>query len=344
VIAFASVVRCLLVLFCLALVSTVAPAAAADLDIGYIPNPAPGEQPALLLTPSRALTRLDVVIDAGDLHVEFHKEALPGGQQQRFAWARDTQVTSASAHVLAVFEDGYVSELTVPVEYSYAEPLSVSLDHASADVAARTLTVQTTAAVERADIVAYGAHKAELDRRTVDLSQGPGDVVIPWVGDPQDVVLLDVTLHGGNAWAGFTYSPWFLDIPHEDVLFDTDRAEIDSTEEYKLRHTLQQLDAVIDKYGTVVPVKLYIAGCTDTVGDAAHNRDLSKQRARAIAAWLRAHGYALPIFYHGFGEGLLAVKTGDGVDNAQNRRALYMVGANPPPAGSGVPSVRWNEL
>jgi len=91
-------------------------------------------------------------------------------------------------------------------------------------------------------------------------------------------------------------------------------------------------------------VKLYIAGCTDTVGDAAHNRELSRKRARSIARWLREHGYDRPIYFHGFGESLLAVGTGDGVDEPRNRRVLYMVGANPPPAGSGIPGVSWSAL
>ena len=113
---------------------------------------------------------------------------------------------------------------------------------------------------------------------------------------------------------------------------------------YIVKETLRQLQDVIDKYGDVVPVKLYIAGCTDTVGDPAHNRELSRKRARAIAVWLNGHGYDLPIYYHGFGESLLAIQTGDGVDMPANRRALYLVGAQPPPAGSGIPSVSWSSL
>jgi outer membrane protein OmpA-like peptidoglycan-associated protein len=104
------------------------------------------------------------------------------------------------------------------------------------------------------------------------------------------------------------------------------------------------LQDVVEKYGSMVPVKLYIAGCTDTVGDAGSNAELSQRRARAIASWLRGHGYDKPIFTWGFGESLLAVQTGDNVDSAVNRRALYMVGANPPPAGSGVPAVGWRPL
>jgi outer membrane protein OmpA-like peptidoglycan-associated protein len=178
----------------------------------------------------------------------------------------------------------------------------------------------------------------------VPIGAGPGEIEVPWTGDPGEVVLLDVSLRRGNAWAGFTYSPWFLDIPHEDLHFETDQAEILSSEVWKLQATLEQLGSVLEKYGSVVPVKLYIAGCTDTVGNPSHNLDLSRRRARAIATWLRANGYDRPIYYHGFGEGFLAVPTGDEVDEGANRRALYLVGANPPPAGSGVPAVSWTAL
>lgn len=319
-------------------------ASAQDLDFGYTPAPGPGEQPGLLVTPQRAVKTLEVSCDAGGTTYDFQKSGLQAGRLVRFEWKRDTAVTSAECFVRAIFPDGYVSEVSLPIEYSYAGALSVDLSRASADVKERTLTVRVSEAVDRAEIIAYGARKAVLDQTTVEIGDGPGDIMVPWVGDPSDVVLLDVKLHSAAAWAGFTYSPWFLDIPHDDVLFETNSADIPAGEAHKLERTLRDLQDVIEKYGEVVPVKLYIAGCTDTVGDAAHNRDLSRQRARAIARWLREHGYDRPIYFHGFGESLLAVSTGDGVDEARNRRVLYMVGANPPPAGSGIPRVGWTGL
>lgn len=320
-------------------------AAAQDLDFGYTPAPGPGENPALLVTPTRPVAQIYVRVDAGGKITEYTRKGLQPGVQARFEWPRDTRVTHADVFIRANFADGNVTETTVPIDWQYKGTLSVDLSKARADLGERTVTVRATGPVTEAEIIAYGAHKAVLDQRTVPVeTQSDGSVSVPFVGDPGEVVLLDVTLKNASAWAGFTYSPWFLDIPHEDVLFPSDSAAIPADQEYKLERTLEQLHDIVDKYGQIVPVKLYVAGCTDTVGDSAHNRDLSMRRAQAIARWLRTKGFTYPIYYYGFGEDLLAVPTGDGVDNAANRRALYMVGANPPPAGSGVPGVGWRAL
>lgn len=316
---------------------------AVDVEMG-IQAPGPSDPPALVLAPTRPVSELHAEITAGGKTYTFDHTNVPAGKQLVLAWKRDTSVTEARADLRIIYEDGYVDEITVPIEYAYAGELSVDLSRASADLDKRVVTVSVSEPIERAEVTVYGARKAVLNRAEVEIQGGPGEITVPWEGDPGDVVLLDVTLHGAAAWTGFTYSPWFLDIPHDDVLFASDSAAIDKTEEFKLQATLKELQDVIEKYGEVVPVKLYIAGCTDTAGDGGHNRDLSARRAKAIAHWLRDHGYDRPIFYHGFGEGLLAVRTGDGVDEARNRRALYMVGANPPPAGSGVPRVSWTPL
>lgn len=327
----------------IALFATVA--LASDLSFNYSPTIEPDQKPWLTVTPGKAAASMQVVVTSeGKPPVKVVKTNLAAGKSVRFEWPRDTGVTSVEVRVLADYADGSQEEMYLALTYSYGVALSVDLSKAQADVAAKTLTVGVSAKVDNVDVVAYGAHKMELDRRTIELNAGPGAITVPWVGHPGDVVLLDVTVHAGGSWAGFTYSPWFLDIPHEDVRFESDQSSILASEEPKLQATLEQLKDVLDKYGDVVPVKLYIAGCTDTVGDGAHNDVLSQARAKAIAGWLRGHGYDKPIFFHGFGERWLAAPTGDGVDEAINRRAAYMVGANPPPTGSGVPSVSWTPL
>ncbi len=300
------------------------PAWAGSLSLGYLPVPGPGEKPALLVTATKEIRDLQVVVEAGGRTYSFDAQGVAPNVQQRFEWTRDTNVTSAQAHVLAEFTDESMEEMVIPIEWSYGGGLTVDLQGATANVSERKLTVKVSDRVERAEIKAYGAHKALLDESEVPIGAGPGEISVPWVGSAADVVLLDVTLHNDSGWSGFTYSPWFLNIPHDDVHFASNSADIPPEEEPKLHATLAELQDVLDKYGEIVPVKLYIAGCTDTVGDAGGNMDLSRRRARAIATWLRQHGYSKPIYYHGFGESLLAVPTGDNVDSQSNRRALYM--------------------
>lgn len=322
----------------------VAQAAAGELELGYNPNPGANEKPALVITAPRPVEELYISCDSGGKAYEWTRANVKAGAPQRFEFARVSGVTSATCYIRVRFVDGMAEEMEMPIEWSFSPPLKVDLTKVRGDVNKHTVTARVNAPVETAEIVAYGARKVELARTVVEVNAGPGDITLPWVGDPDEVVLLDYTLRSGGSWAGFTFSPWFLDIPHDDVLFETNSDVIPAAEEWKMQRTLEQLQEVLEKYGEIVPVKLYIAGCTDTVGDAAHNKDLSRRRAKAIATWLRAHGYDKPIYYYGFGEGLLAVPTGDGVDNAANRRVLYMVGSSPPPSGSGVPSVTWLEL
>ncbi len=319
-------------------------AGAQDLAFGVTPAPGPKENPAFFLTPTRNVKSLHISCKVGGKTIELDKGAVKEMTQVTVTFPRNEAVNTAECFVRAAFVDGDVVEQDVPVEWAYRLPLSIDLSRASADLEARTVTVKATGRVDEADIIAYGAHKAVLDKRTVAVGQGPGEVKVPFVGEASEVVLLDVTLRSGTAWAGFTYSPWFLNIPHDDILFASDSDTIPADQEWKMKGVLEQLTDVLDKYGAMVPVKLYIAGCTDTVGDAGHNRDLSERRARSIGRWLKTHGFAGPVYTHGFGESLLAVQTGDGEDHPVNRRALYMVGANPPPAGSGVPAVGWSAL
>ena len=328
----------------LALLLALPAALAADVQLGFTQAPAPGENPALLVTPPRAVEILAVDCTAGGQSLSWEERGLPGGGTHRFEWIRDESVTHADCSVQVRYADGAEEGMDVPVDYSYGGGLAVDLSGASADLKANTLTVSINQPVQKAKITALGPLRAVLSQQEIAISGGPGPITVPWVGDASEVVLLEVELHNALAWAGFTFSPWFLEIPHDEVLFDTNDATIHDSEAPKLERTLRELEEVLVKYGDIVPVKLFIAGCTDTVGDAGANAGLSQRRARAIAGWLREHGYSHPIYYYGFGESYLAEQTGDEVDSQANRRAPYYVGATEPPPSTGVPQVSWIPL
>ncbi|MEM7188563.1 MAG: hypothetical protein AAF439_03045, partial [Pseudomonadota bacterium] len=237
------------------LLALLAPASALDMQLGFTQAPGPGENPALLVTPPRAVAILAVSCTAGGQKHTWEETELAGGQVRRFEWPRDESVTHADCSVEIRYADGAAEGLDVPIDYSYGGGLAVDLSSASADLAANTLTVGVNGPVQKAKITALGPLRAVLDQREVSVSGGPGMVTIPWTGDAAEVVLLEVELHAELAWAGFTFSPWFLEIPHEEVLFDTNDATVHGSEAPKLERTLRELEEVLRKYGDIVPVQ-----------------------------------------------------------------------------------------
>ena len=117
---------------------------------------------------------------------------------------------------------------------------------------------------------------------------------------------------------------FYIEVPHEEVEFESGKWTIPKEQEAKLEKPLSLLKEAQAKYAELMNVSLYVAGHTDTVGKAKDNQRLSERRAQAIADYFIAHGLTkMPIFVRGFGA--LAVKTADNVAEPRNRRALYIV-------------------
>jgi outer membrane protein OmpA-like peptidoglycan-associated protein len=136
---------------------------------------------------------------------------------------------------------------------------------------------------------------------------------------------------GVLAWIGFQVVRFYVEIPHEEIVFASGKWDITEKEEAKLRDPLRLLKDAASKYARQMDVKLYVAGHTDSVGNAKDNQVLSEKRARAIAAYFAEHGLSgVPILVRGFGEGALAVKTADNVAEAKNRRAQYIISSFTP--------------
>ncbi|RME24469.1 MAG: OmpA family protein, partial [Deltaproteobacteria bacterium] len=138
--------------------------------------------------------------------------------------------------------------------------------------------------------------------------------------------------------------PWQWKIPHEEDVSDTGSWEIKQSELPKLERSWKLLQKGLRKYGRLLDAKLYIAGFTDTVASADYNRRLSENRARAIAQFFRKKGFRHPIYYQGFGERGLKVPTPDETDEPRNRRAEYVLAAEPPPLDVSGAELHWKRL
>ena len=175
-------------------------------------------------------------------------------------------------------------------------------------------------------------------------------LAITWT-QPAGTRVLKLHLHvttSDGAGTNVELVPWSVTIDHEDVNFKTDSSVIEESETKKLDASLGKIEDIVKKTAKLLPMKLYVAGHTDTVGAPAKNRKLSLDRAQAIAAYFKKKGLTIPIVFAGFGEDVLKVKTADNTDEAANRRADYVLGpaaGTPPFKGAYLKAhAQWKQL
>lgn len=230
-------------------------------------------------------------------------------------------------------------------------PIHVTYDSAHLDLDKHVLQFRTSRAVTEATIVALGEDGTELGKGAATYTDGkPGWLAITWTQPPSTkVMMLKLRVAAGDGVAtNVELVPWSVTVDHEDVNFASDSAAIEPDEAKKLDASLATIEDVVARAQKVMKVRLYIAGHTDTVGPSAKNRTLSLARARAIGAYFRRKGLAVPIVVAGFGEDVPKVKTADNTDARANRRADYVIGpaAGQPPFGGAYQKAKatWSQL
>lgn len=233
----------------------------------------------------------------------------------------------------AVFKNGERATLPLDFEAELWGPLRLTLDKKDVDVEGRRVVVRTSRPVVKAEVEVLlddgtTAHQAELALP----KNGPGDPIeITWPAHEGRVMRIGIRVHDdATFYTGVELFPWQVDIPHEDVAFDSGKWAVRPDQEEKLEASYKLIAEAVQKYGRLANLRLYVAGHTDTVGAEAANRTLSQNRARSIGAWFRKRGLRIPIFYEGFGEQALLVSTPDETPEERNRRAEYIVAVEDP--------------
>ncbi len=253
-------------------------------------------------------------------------------------------ITTCEGALAVEASDGMSGGIDVRIDVASLGIITLTSSLERFDFDAGTLTVSASRGLSLASARVEGPGGVPTVEVDADLSR-PSEPLFRWGASFGEVVKVVVTARDA---AGFVSTlellPWFLEIPHEDVIFPSGSDVIPATEVGKLEAAWGAVAAAVQKYGRQVPVKLYVAGYTDTVGAASTNQSLSDRRARALAQWFRSRGFGGELYYQGFGERALAVPTGDEVDEAANRRALYVLAADRPPTSPSMPATAWKRL
>ena len=189
-----------------------------------------------------------------------------------------------------------------------------------------------------------GALLAEVEQ-VFDGAPAGTPLEIRWSPPEENVARLELFGYDTDGYyKGIAITPWSFEIPHEDVVFRSDSADIDPSEAKKLEATLALIAKELPKAKHLGSVTLFILAHTDTVGTDDYNLKLSTRRALAIARWFKTHGVGLSMAYDGMGERLLKVKTADEVNEPRNRRVDYMLGIEPPRFKQSKAAPAWKRI
>jgi outer membrane protein OmpA-like peptidoglycan-associated protein len=237
---------------------------------------------------------------------------------------------------------GPASELASPIAFAGAKGRpratpapQLQLDKSKVDLAGHQLELRMSLPPARVEIRVVSETNEVLAEETHDFTgrDAGSALMVTWSpASAAPVARIDLKAYDTTGgFAGIAVVAWSLSIPHEEVVFRTDSAEIDALERPKLEASLQKIAAALRAHRVDFGrPTLFIAGHTDTVGSDAHNLKLSQARAQAIARWFRAHGVGIAVAYEGFGEFAPAVQTPDNTDEPRNRRVDYILSIDEP--------------
>jgi outer membrane protein OmpA-like peptidoglycan-associated protein len=226
-------------------------------------------------------------------------------------------------------------------------PLELRLDPADVDLERGQLecTLSRPAAKLTVKVLGLdGAILAEVEQG-FDAAQAGSPLVIRWDPPRQAVARIELFGHDTSGYyKGIAITPWSFEVPHEDVVFRTDSADIDPSEEKKLAASLALIEKQLPRAKSLGTVTLFILAHTDTVGTSEYNQKLSTRRALSIGRWFKSHGVGIPMAYDGVGESMPKVETRDEVAEPRNRRVDYMLAIEPPRFKRSRVTPAWKRL
>jgi outer membrane protein OmpA-like peptidoglycan-associated protein len=321
---------------------------ASDLGLSFKTTVQGKDQPAIVVKNTRDIKRLDIKLtdDKGKTQ-SLGLKMLGAGSQKTVPFKQGDGTSTYKANLDVVWGDGETDTFTLEFQATRLGKLDVDIKAEDVDLDGMSLSARATNPATSIEVVITGESGEMIwsGRETFDPPAAPGEALeIRWDSPPEKILTIQVKVTDvAGFWKGIKITPFSIEIPHEELVFDSGSAHIREDQTHKLEATWLEVDKALKKHGTLLQLKLFIAGYTDTVGDKASNRALSSSRAASIAAWFRKRGLKTPIYYAGFGEEVLAKPTPDETEEQANRRAIYILSSHTP-SGPEIPRGDWKPL
>src|SRR5690606_30779991 len=199
---------------------------------------------------------------------------------------------------MSALVEGKTVDSPLEFETVVALPISIQADRKNLDLEKRRIEIFTNRKVALVELKIIGLNGQAIEESThkVDSWTKGEPIVLRWKhARKDDLMRLEVRVEDEDGfYSAVERTALQVEIPHEEVLFDTGSAKIDDSEVSKLEDSLQRVKDALERYSQIRGVQLFIAGHTDTQGSAAYNLNLSRRRAQAIAAWFVTNKVAIP--------------------------------------------------
>jgi outer membrane protein OmpA-like peptidoglycan-associated protein len=303
--------------------------------------------PSLRVHIEEPITGFELKLKRGD----GHEVRVKGGGQPGVTRTLSLEQPEGRFHyegeLVVRFPDAEEASMPLSFDAELLGPLRLTVVPEDVDVEGRKLRFTLSRPASRAKVtVLMDTGKKAFEGEVSFQGEAAGTPLeVTWPAAEGRVLRISLqAFDTSDFFTGVELFPWRVDVPHEEVNFPSGRAEVPAAERRKLDASHALIADAVSRYGRFADLRLYIVGHTDTVGDTDANRELSLQRARVIAAYLRKRGLKLPIFFEGLGEQSPRVATPDETDEAANRRAEYILSVEPPTLSSTPFPPRWRKL
>ncbi len=305
-----------------------------------------GKPAVLSVSVLRPLASLKLSLRRDDgVKVERRQEDLAAGSVARFELPAGKGRHRWRGELAVGLPEEGGGSMKLDFETEVVESLGLSVDRRQLDLKNGSLVLLAERPLAKVAHEVLSESGKQIGRATSEIKPPARMVTLRWQAGQEKVLKISIlATDAAGLSEPLELIPWTYNIPHEEVVFPTGSWEILAEQQPKLEQSYEILQVGIKKYGRLLEVKLYIAGHTDTVAAADYNQQLSEKRARSIAAWFRERGFSCPVFYQGFGEKALKVPTPDETDEPRNRRAEYVLAAEPPPLDIAGADAGWKKL
>lgn len=293
------------------------------------------EPPSITLSSQGALTGARLRVKRSDgVALDLRFGRIPAGGSGRVVLKTPLGRWTYTGELVIIDAAGASTTQPVSFDIIVAEPLQIEAPYARMHLKEGRMEVQLSREAEGCEVTTLVEDRPPIETNVV-FKRAPAGTWLPVTWRPHSAadVVLKITLRCQDVDGfsnGLELSPWQIEIPHQDVRFATGRWEVEPSEYGKMDQALTQIATTLRRYSSVLALRLFISGHTDTVGEAAFNRRLSEKRARSIAGIFRQRGVQIPIAYYGAGEAEQRVVTPDETPEPRNRRTRYLLAAHPP--------------